>query len=193
MTLIIGFGHKCRQGKDTAGAAVVNYYAQQKRVLGKVYGVDNWRNECPVPDVRLYRFAEALYEICAEEYGMKEKNPILLQTVGMEKRAIDENYWVDIVMGRISLEKPDIAVITDMRFINEAGAIKEKNGVTVCVSRLNTDGSQYISDDRPDTHASEIALDGYNFDHRIVVKEGHAALTEQLAITIVEYERALRQ
>ena len=56
-------------------------------------------------------------------------------------------------------------IITDVRFPNEAQAIKDRGGIVIRVNRLDVDK---FTDNFPQTlHPSETALDGYEFDHVI--------------------------
>lgn len=185
--LIVGFGSKARQGKDVAGTAIVDFYQREAARVKKCYGP---RVKSPV--AKLYKFADALYQECREQHGMTEKDAPLLQRVGMSRRQEDKNYLVNKVGDAISKDNPDIAVLTDMRFINEAQYIVNYGGITINVSRLNPDGTPYIADDRPSDHPSEIELDGYNFDYRITAHTGESALVEQLAIAIVRFDLVRR-
>ncbi|HXQ34297.1 MAG TPA: hypothetical protein VN843_09810 [Anaerolineales bacterium] len=117
----------------------------------------------------------------------------LLQWWGTDLRRVEfgENYWVDKTVAQIKKENPDVALITDTRFPNEAQAVKDLGGYTFNVTRLNADGSLFIAPDRPANHVSETALDGWAWDLKIVNSDGHAALTGELAITYVEYLRGL--
>jgi len=188
--LIVGFGNKARAGKDTAGEAVVNYFDRRSERLSAHYG--RGIGACRSLSAKLYKFADALYRECRELHGMTEKDAPLLQKVGMARRAEDENYWVEQVKKQIDADKPDIAVITDVRFPNEAKFIHDRCGALVNVTRLHVDGSPFVAGDRPADHPSETALDGYPWGYFIKAHTGEAALVEQLAICIVEFERARR-
>ena len=185
--LIVGFGNRARQGKDVAGTAIVDFYQREAARVKKCYGP---RVKSPV--AKLYKFADALYQECREIHGMTVKDAPLLQRVGMVRRAEDKDYWVKQVEASIRKDSPDIAVITDVRFHNEAGYIKANGGIVVNVSRLNLDGTPYIADDRPSDHPSETALDDYNFDYYIKAHTGESALVEQLAIAIVQFDLVRR-
>jgi hypothetical protein len=185
--LIIGIGNKARSGKDTAGEAIVAHFEREAFRLKRNYSLRSIG-----PTVKLYKFADALYAECRELHGMTEKDAPLLQRVGMDRRLEDSNYWVKQVESRVNADKPDIAVITDMRFLNEAEFVKANGGITINVSRLNAYGGLYVSDDRPSYHPSETQLDGYNWDYKLVAKTGEAPLIEQLAVVIVEFERTRR-
>lgn len=122
-------------------------------------------------------------------YGKHAK---LLQWWGTEyRRAQNSNYWVDQWKAAIN-PKADIVLTTDMRFINEAEAVKSVGGFTVQVNRKNADGTRFVDPTRDQNHPSETQLDGYNFDYEITVKTGDLVLLEEWAITMVHYLRALK-
>ena len=187
MTLIVGFGNKARSGKDAAGEAVLTHFTRSQETLKKHLG----RAHKPYA-VKLYKFAEALYRECRELHGMVEKDSPLLQNVGLQRRKEDESYWICKVSDQITTDNPDLALITDVRFKNEANFIKHQNGVLINVRRLNSNGSLFIASDRSCDHPSETELDYYPWDHFITAHTGESALAGQLAITIVEYEKGLR-
>lgn len=120
------------------------------------------------------------------------KHPKLLQWWGTEfRRSQNQSYWVDKWKAAIN-PKSNIILSTDMRFTNEAAAVKSVGGVTIQVNRKNVDGTRFIDPTRDSLHVSETQLDGYNFDYEITVKTGDLALLEEWAITLVHYLRALK-
>ena len=185
--LLLAFGNKARAGKDTAGEAVVEHFINQRDMLKRHYGAASNH-----PPAQLFKFAEALYAECREIHGMTKKDAPLLQRVGSERRAENENYWVDKVFAQIDKVNPAVAVITDLRYRNEAAAVKARGGYTIQVSRLNPDGTPYVADDRPANHPSEIDLDNYLFDFYIKAYTGEVALVQEQAVTIAEYLKGLQ-
>ena len=182
--IIIGIGNKARNGKDTAGEAIVQHFNTLRGMQNR-HGL-----KAATPEARIFKFADALYKEAREKYGMTEKDPTLLQNIGAERRIESHGkYWIEM------LEKSmqgfeGIAVITDMRYENEADWVGNRGGYRLQVSRLNEDGTQYISPDRDPRHPSEIELDNYNFDGYI--KSKSAALTAELAITHALYFKAMK-
>jgi hypothetical protein len=182
--LLIGLGHKCRQGKDT----VAKLWAEL--------------NE----DVKLYSFANALKEYCKAnhdtleprwqyEHQTKQKpawkdDPIygctpILQWWGAKMRETNEDCWVDMAKHKIDDDFARIAVITDVRYQNEAEFVKSQNGFLVDIVRRNADGSRYISTDRDPNHISETALDEYmGWDYILMAKDGDIEALNQKATTI---------
>lgn len=103
----------------------------------------------------------------------------LLQILGTDllRNQLHENVWVnalfnkytgiiDLVDGKPS-GKPHIYpnwIITDVRFPNEAKAIKDRDGVMIRINRETRPAKEGII---ATFHPSEIALDNYQFDYTI--------------------------
>jgi len=84
-------------------------------------------------------------------------NRFILQTLGTDwgRQMIDENIWVNATFNRIRSPK---AIISDVRFPNEADAILSKGGVIIRIER-----DREVGDPKDRLHPSETALDNYNF------------------------------
>lgn len=183
--MLLAFGHKARHGKDSAGEAVVEFYNNQRQgAIKHGYYLPTRHLEA-----RIFKFADELYRVCREEYGMTVKDPSLLQKIGDGRRnEFGETYWIDKLAEKINAFN-GIAVITDVRYTNEADWIKKQGGHTINVSRLNQDGTPFVTTDRDPHFISEVQLDNYNYDHYIKTKS--AAETGEIAITIAEFIRSL--
>jgi hypothetical protein len=122
------------------------------------------------------------------------KHPKLLQWWGTQYRRErnGQDYWIKKLFASMP-SNLDIALITDVRFIDEAEAIKQRGGYVVNVQRLNKDGSVFVDPSRPADHPSETQLDNYNFDFYIKNSHGHQALLGEFAITLCEYLRGLQK
>ncbi len=143
---IVGFGNKARNGKDTAASVFLDRFGS---------------------DARQFAFADALKTVARVTEGMTEKNPKLLQDVGMKWREKNKAVWIEQVHYAISEKMPRIALITDVRFINEAEYVRAMGGTLVQCVRLTDDGTQFLDPSRPADHPSEIELDNYDWDHVI--------------------------
>ncbi len=148
-TLLIGLGHKARHGKDTVAGMLARIFSGM--------GIE----------AKHYAFAHALYDHCRSQHGMGPKDAPLLQQVGVAMRGKDPNVWIRTCLWKIATDAPKIAMISDVRFLNEAACIADSHGLTVKVSRYGLDGKPYVDPSRPANHISETELDGYTFDCRI--------------------------
>lgn len=155
--LLIGFGHKARQGKNTAAVAVLNATPLDSHARLYAYA-DALRAEVK----RATSDAGGVYELTQSmncpKWVMPEmgKQRTLLQWWGTDyRRSQDPDYWVKRMEETLERDHPDIAIITDVRFPNEAEAIHRLGGYLVKVERTT----------KPDVivpaHPSEQALDGY--------------------------------
>jgi hypothetical protein len=145
---VIGIGHKARHGKDTFARALIEAR----------------------PDlVQRFAFADALKALARVRHGMTRKDAPLLQRLGLEAREHDVEVWLRAVYWAIEDARPAIAVITDVRFENEAEFVRGMGGTLVRVSRVSEDGVPYVDPSRPATHVSETALDGYTDWHHVIV------------------------
>ena len=126
-------------------------------------------------------FADKLKQICIELFGLTheecygEKTPRsrdVLQRVGVAMREIDPDVWCKYLLKNI--KEGDDAVISDVRFPNEAEMVKKYGGIIIRVNR-NT-GEQFGS-----SHISETALDDYEkFDYVIDNNETLESLYEKI-------------
>ena len=183
--MLIALGHRARQGKDTAGEAIVDFYNNQRQGAIK----HGYFLPARHLEAKVFKFADELYRICREDCGMTVKDPTLLQTIGDGRRIkFGIDYWINKLDPKIKAFK-GIAVITDMRYTNEADWVKSLGGHTINARRLNEDGTPFFATDRDPNFISETQLDDYNYDHHIVTKS--AAETAEIAITIAEYIRGL--
>lgn len=168
MKIRIAFGHKARSGKDTAA-----------EYLKKKYGGE------------IFKFAEPIYEIMKTAHkvaGIQSfKDTKLLTWIGTEwGRTIDENIWINSCLRKIDFAEQqgcylsgepfiDNFFVTDVRFLNEAYALKEKNFYLV---KINRQARPY---EERSQHSSENSLNDYK-DWDFVIDNNHSveALYEQL-------------
>jgi hypothetical protein len=174
--LKIGFGYKARSGKDTSA-----------EYLQRQYGG------------RIFKFAQPLYDIMSAVHKISKidsfKDTKLLTWMGTEwGRSINENIWVDNCLARIREAEqqgcymsgePFVSnfFITDVRFPNEAKALKENGFYLIKVDRTNRP-----QEDRA-THASENALNNYEdwdfiIDNNGTLEDLHKQL--QLVVQLIK-------
>ena len=130
------------------------------------------------PNWERIAIADSLKEVAAEESGLdiesfhavglkdavllicgKHQTPRdLLLTIGKERRDLDEDYWVNMVIDKIHKSNKEYFVITDWRFPNECVTIKEAfEGSNIRTVRI--EGRTSLESN----HESECALDDMDF------------------------------
>lgn len=182
--LVIAFGHKAQNGKDTAAQAIIEKYPSVKRyafadaIKSEVYAAlideldpfwaehdDLWQLVLPSPP----HYTNDIQEQVAWIDGVKNRDSVrrVLQVYGSEwRRAQDPLYWVYCLSKRLHEEKPTVALITDMRFKNEFYWVKGLEGVTVNVVRVGYENGY--------THASEHDLNGAPYDYLLATGDVEA-------------------
>jgi hypothetical protein len=157
-TVLVGVGHRARHGKDTVAKFIIDYC--QRRGI----------------DARRYAFADALYTYCMVTHDMREKDPVLLQNVGVEMRGKNPNVWIETMFWQMAKDPPEVAVIPDTRFLNEGDAIHYYGGALIKVERHNPDGTLFVDPSRPADHISETEGDGIRWDAKLHNNAGLVAL-----------------
>ena len=159
---VLGLSGWARSGKDTVadylveneGSTKVSFSAPMKEAMYRLN-----------PRITVNEVVNTALRVGIDVYGwegLKERSPDirgLLQRFGTEvgREMFDENFWVDYALN--SIEDGSKVVISDVRYPNEADAIRELGGK---VYRVERDGVFPANE-----HASEHALDTYKFDGKI--------------------------
>jgi hypothetical protein len=159
--MIIGLSGYARSGKDTLAGMLIGLYGYQNRAFANpirnlLYEMNpQVRDDCRVKEaVDTYGWDEA-----------KVKFPevrALLQNLGVGARTLfNDQFWV--TQGLAGVKNGDKVVITDVRFPNEAEAIKSLGGQVWRIKRLGIDAVN--------EHISETAMDDYPVD-QIFINNG---------------------
>jgi hypothetical protein len=118
-------------------------------------------------------------------HGMPMTYREFLQKLGTDalRNGLHDDVWVNALMAdykppKMDQYNPSNWVITDVRFPNEARAIRKKEGMLIRVERP---GVKPIND-----HPSEIGLDHWKFDYRIANASDLIALKASIEIILKE-------
>ena len=165
-TIIVGLGYKARQGKNYTAQHIADSY----------------------PGVVVTGFAAALKTYGRIAFGMRGKDPRLLQLVGTDLyRHIDPLIWIRVLHDTIAETKPRIVILTDVRFPNEAEYILSAGGYLAEISRTNENGNPYVARDRDPQHESETSLDSwFLWDFTVSAPSGRLDLLESAGNTIYD-------
>ncbi len=161
--MIIGLSGYAQSGKDTVAELLCLNYGYKRVAFADAIRESILRlNPMLGNGIRAGEYAE--------DYGwdVAKANPEirrLLQCMGTEvgRQLVGDNVWVDIAMRTIDANPEQNWVVTDVRFPNEASAIKSRSGYMLRVNRLNHSAVN--------NHASEHAMDNYMFDN-VVINDG---------------------
>ena len=166
--LVIGISGKIGSGKSTLSASLKERLELQSRTVYERNFADRLKELVAYHfDIGLDRcYTEAgKNSALPERYGMTVGRA--LQLFGTALRGVDERLWIHSVADFIerksaSDDRPLVFVVPDCRFPNELAWIHDMHGFVV---RLEGDpGGVRRASTRDQTHVSETALDGHEFD-----------------------------
>lgn len=157
-TTLIGLSGYARSGKDTVADFLCRMHAFDKMAFA-----DPMREALLTlnPNIDLNGYRVTLQQ-AVDAVGWEGIKPLsnemrpLLQRFGTEvcRHMFGQDIWVNTTMRRIKPNQK--VVIADVRFENEADAIRKAGGVVWRIERPGIDPAN--------AHASEHALDDYEFD-----------------------------
>lgn len=179
--MIIGLCGNKQVGKSTA-ADMIKIYLASRDIKSNICAFADKLREC------LYVITGKSEIFSTDEYIKNSESNIkknesefytyreLLQIFGTEVgRVISPNIWVDALLRDYSEDK--IWIIPDVRFKNEAGAIKDKGGILIKINRdINNE----------DSHASEHGLDDYNEYDYIIDNNGDITALSNKIIYLIK-------
>lgn len=135
------------------------------------YLVDNERAE-------VRRFADPVYQIARDVFGMIKKDRNLLQGIGAKMREIDPEVYAKAFVRRVRYGDDRLVVADDLRFPNEFDMAKRVFGSDVVTVRITADHAKRLAkleelygEVTPEqlNDVSETALDGYVMQGRFDV------------------------
>jgi len=184
-SIIFGYGVKARSGKDTAVATIIAERGHLYDIRRYSFASELKKevNECALKSGGMKNlFSDGLRE---EGFGYLQENGnilslpawvqydpnppmdgpecnlgkqrLFLQWYGGEyRRSIDPDYWIKKVAQRIADEKPEIALLSDVRYLNEVSFV-QRYGEAVKINRLCLPLIGMAKN-----HSSETSLDSFD-------------------------------
>lgn len=165
--IYVGISGKSGHGKDSVAQFIIDRF-------GKKIVVEDGEIREVGYNIKRFAFADALKEeVSGREKELCEKYNLpyepdnnhrtLLQHYGMLRRDEDSNYWIKKLAKKIDADKSvKVALISDVRFLNECYWIKDRGKMKDNESflvRVNRHG--YLRPDINHDHPSETDLDTY--------------------------------
>jgi hypothetical protein len=159
--MIIGLTGYAQSGKDTLAGMLIGLHKYDNRAFADPIRKLLYETNPLVKDGYRVKGIVDAYGWDKAKVEFPELRS-LLQTLGVGARTVfDDQFWV--AQGLAGLSAGDKIVITDVRFPNEADAIKALGGQVWRVRRL---GIKAVNG-----HVSETAMDGYKVD-QIFINNG---------------------
>ena len=173
--MIIGLSGYAQTGKDTIANYLVKNYgftrvAFADPIREAVYKLNPNIN---IADMRGVSLADAVDKLGWETVKVESDDARwLLQRMGTEvgREVFGDNFWVDIAMEKA--HSHDKVVFTDVRYPNELQAILEASGAVWRVVKEDVGAVN--------RHASETALDHYQFEYVIFNNDTIESLYESI-------------
>jgi hypothetical protein len=181
--LIVGLGHRRRVGKDTLADLVYRRLiradvkpardAFARKLKKEAYHIFGYAGLLEAPH---YDNTPELRDKVLPAIG-KTPRDIWIE-LGNYAREIDPDVWVRAVIDAPVHETADVLLVTDVRYPNEAAAIRERGGLLVKVVRPDIPDSDDVADsalaDMPDDQWDMIVINGGDKDS-LAVKADYVA------------------
>jgi hypothetical protein len=163
--MIIAFGNQKRNGKDQCAIFAEKHLKERGHPVYKTSFAQRLKDVCytlyawgGLQPAAFYETFPELKEVVLPKLG-KSPRQIYIE-VGDKMREVHPDVWIRCVTDDAGLKSNTFTIISDLRYRNEAMAVKLSLGVTVKVLRPGFENS--------DTNAAERELQGYDFDYTIV-------------------------
>jgi hypothetical protein len=187
--MIIGINGYSNSGKDTIGTIIQELGPRQnweiKKFAGKLKQIAEMLTGIDISMFEDQDFKKTNLPDEWRVHGMPMTYREFLQKLGTDamREGLHDDVWVNALMADYKSLKmdqyyPSNWVITDVRFPNEARAIKKKEGMII---RVDRPGVKPINN-----HPSEIGLDHWNFDYKIGNASDLLALKASVEIILKE-------
>jgi len=175
--LILGFSGRARSGKSTACKAVQELCWSTGVTAG------------------IYDIGQAVIDYCVEG-GLIPRKPreeltadelAIVVREGTAARKVDPQFWLGRIEQAIRRDNFEVALIPNVRLRNEVAFVHSRGGYIVKVTRLNKNGSTYISLDRDPNHILETDLGLTPADFYLTCNTGDNELVGLQAVTLYDY------
>ena len=181
MTYILSFSGRKQSGKSTSADYIISLINEHKFNMSyKIYSFAD-----PLKQDICINILGLTYDQC---YGSDDnKNTMTdlwwdgvqltareaMEIIGTKIfRALKTNVWVDATINKIKKENVDLAIISDCRFPNEVGAVKNSGGLNI---RLELD--PFHSDAISENSLDQDVYDWSNFD--LIIKNSKMTIEEK--------------
>lgn len=152
--MIVGISGKAESGKDVVASRLVQAHGFTRHAFADAIKVAYFDATFGGASIDTDKGKIAWVDANKHHAAVRSR----LQEIGQARRAEDPDYWVAQVWAWQSAHGIEGLVIPDVRYKNEAEAIKRRNGLVIRVERPGH-GNQLTPEQR--AHTSECDLDDY--------------------------------
>ena len=110
---MIGITGRARSGKDELAKAILRLVAGAER----------------------FAFSDAVAAVARTAGMMRTRDAAVLQRIGTQMREVDPDIWCLALYGAIDDRRPDVAIVTGVRYTNEHAMIRAMGGRLIGVRR----------------------------------------------------------
>lgn len=179
MTKVIGLVGRARGGKSTTAASMKSE-SLKKGLQAEIFEMSGY----VLADLN----TGSKHSLPNSIWTRENIDPEMLVERGMSRRQEDPLYWVSLLESDIKERNPDIAIIPNIRFLNEARFVRGfEGGNLIRVLSLLRDGVEYISPDRDPNHQSETEHLEIKTNFTLVNMRGKEKLLDLQARTLLNY------
>lgn len=141
---VVGITGRARSGKDELAKAILRLVAGAER----------------------FAFSDAVAAVARTAGMMRTRDAGVLQQVGTQMREVDPDVWCHALYGTLEDRRPEVAIVTGVRYANERAMIQAMGGRLVGVRRP---GAPALTDRDP-AHPVEQGIDALVADADTVVE-----------------------
>jgi len=143
----------------------------------------------------IYDIGQVVIDYCVE-VGLLPRKPregltadelAIVVREGHAGRKADPQIWLSRIEQAIQRDNFEVALIPNARIENEVAFVRSRGGYIVKATRLNLNGSPYISPDRDPNHILETCLALAPADFYITCNTGDDELVGLQAVTLYDY------
>ena len=125
-----------------------------------------------VPGAERFALSDGIAAFARAHGWMTKRDPRTLQEVGWELRQARPGAWLEVLYGAIDDRRPPLAIVTGIRFADEAALVRQMGGQLLRVVRLEADGRPFVDQDRDPAHPVERQIATLSVDAEIVARSG---------------------
>jgi len=174
----LGITGRARGGKSTVASAIVKE-ANKKGLTAEIFELSAY--------VLKDAISQGLIPTGKSREDLTPKEVEQLVVVGTQRREEHPDYWIRMMKRDVRERKADVAIIPNVRYLNEAQAVRDLGGNIVRVQAYVADNVEWVSRDRDPNHSSEIENYQIQADYFLVTRRGQSYLLGRQAATLFNY------